>query len=109
MASRTFGNYKRGSVTIEQYFDWQDKSPAPACRNSTNRAFISSMASDTEIQAAKDTCSSCPLLAGCEFFANTKHFKEFDGVMGGHLLTNAMDDEFYDESVMVEEDMEILV
>lgn len=102
MASRTFGTYKRGSVTINDYFNWRDHSPAPACANSTNPAFLSGLADPDDIMAAMDTCKSCPLLKGCEFFASTKHFRDFDGVMGGRLFLNSLDDEVFENEVMAD-------
>lgn len=94
MAVRTFQDYTRGSVTLTDYFKWRDEGGRAACENSTNPAFLSAMASEEDIQSAQATCAGCPLLAGCDFFAHTKHFRDFDGVMGGTLFMNALDDNY---------------
>lgn len=94
MASRTYANFKRGSVTLTDYFNWRDRSPAGACESTNNPAFLNGRASTDDIEAAKATCAGCPLLAGCDFFAHTKHWRDFDGVMGGNLFLNALDDDY---------------
>lgn len=93
MASRTYGKYTRGQVTINDYFDWRDQSSErAACERTTNPAFLDATASPADIRAAQETCAGCPLLTGCNFFAHTKHFKQFDGVMGGELHTNGLEE-----------------
>lgn len=63
------------------------------CNGSSNPAFTSARASEEEIEAAQHMCSTCPIMEACLFFSHTSANRDFDGVMGGRMLTHGMSDE----------------
>lgn len=100
MAKRTFIDpttdilYRKGTTTVSEYQNWRSEHEGESLctrrENVNNPAWINSHAANTDINQAKSTCEQCPLQAGCEFFANTKIFEGFDGVMGAQLFEDEL-------------------
>lgn len=85
----TYRGIRRGSATLADYLNARQEVGRVPCEKTDNPAFLSSHAPDQDVKAAQQVCAGCPFQAGCKFFAHTKVFKNFDGVMGGEV--------FYDE------------
>lgn len=89
----TFRGIRRGSATITDYHNAREEVGRVSCEKTENPAFLSSHADAKDIQEAQNLCGGCPFQAGCQFFAHTKVFKEFDGVMGGEVFYDKITEE----------------
>lgn len=75
---------KRHEATEQDYFAWVNRNEDQrGCKLTSNPAFLSAHTDEEDTEQAKSICSKCPLMNTCNFFAKTKVFKHFDGVMGG--------------------------
>lgn len=81
-----YNGIARKSATIQEYLTEREEVGRVPCDKDDNPAFLSAHAPENDIERAKATCAGCPFQEGCDFFAGTKVFKGFDGVMGGRLI-----------------------